>query len=152
MWLTFGWKHQKRIVRTLLTKTQGKATKELMISFCCRPNCYFISWILPKQKENARLLVPLVSESADRHTDEITWPLNICTCFRTAFRAMLERRNSDSESDWDSLSEAPPLQTSCQKGIEDVPLQIRCQTDTLAPPFKDQLPDRALQTCCQTGT
>ncbi len=134
MWLFFGGKHQKR--RTLLTVTLGKATRELMLSFVCRSTCYFILWILPKQKENARLLVPLVSEALTG-TLLITCPF-MYVCFRTAFRTMLEKRNSDSESDWDSLSEAPPLQTSCQTGIEDVPLQIRCQTDTVAPPFQDQ--------------
>jgi hypothetical protein len=81
----------------------------------------------------------LVSEGADRHTDELTFSSEY---FRTAFRAMLEKRNSDSESDWDSLSEAPPLQTSCQTGTGGVALPIRCQTDTVALPFKEQLPDR----------
>ncbi len=111
----------------------------------------FILWILSKKKENARLLVPLVSEALTG-TLLITCPF-IFECFRTAFRAMLEKRNSDSESDWDSLSEAPPLQTSCQTGTDDVILQIRCQTVTVArhlqtsarqvrsPAFTDQLPD-----------
>ncbi len=85
----------------------------------------------------------LVSEDAYRHTAEKTCPF-IFVCFRTAFRAMLEKRNSDSESDWDSLSEAPPLQTSCQTGTEDEPYRPAArQTGLEVPPFKDQCYSKA---------